>query len=166
MRSRRLTPYVIAAALATVPVAQAQRGSDVDDASESCLSMNLVRAARALDDDTILFEMRDGDMYLSPLDRECPGLQRNNRFSYNLRTGARIPRLCHTDTITVIEQSGVGMTCGLGRFEPITQDALDALLRAPNEPAAELTVIDVDVEESEADSEPQAPTEGEAEQQC
>jgi hypothetical protein len=139
---------VLAAGLNCAASAMAQDDDGIDDESESCLSMNLVRSARAIDDETILFELRDGRMYLNSLDQDCPGLRRNNRFSYNLRTGARIPRLCHTDTITVIERSGDGFTCGLGRFEPISVVAAEDLQPAPDEPDPEVTVIDVETDEA------------------
>ena len=137
---------VLAAGLDCAAPAMAQGDDAVGDESQSCLSMNLVRSARAIDDRSILFELRDGRLFLSSLDQECPGLRRNNRFSYNLRTGARIPRLCYTDTITVIERSGDGFTCGLGRFEPISVAAAEELRTVPDDPDPEVTVIDVDVD--------------------
>ena len=149
---------VLAAGLCCAGLAVAQDDDAIDDESESCLSMNLVRSARAIDDRTILFELRDGRLFLSSLDQECPGLARNNRFSYNLRTGARIPRLCYTDTITVIERSGDGFTCGLGRFQPISVAAAEELQPAPDEPDPEVTVIDVEVDEPASEQqEPDGP---------
>lgn len=129
----------------------AQDDNDEDDDSVSCLSMNLVRSANAIDDDTVLFELRNGDMFISRLEQTCLGLRRNNRFSYNLRSGARIPRLCHTDTITVIETSGDGFTCGLGRFEPVSAAAIDALIARPEDEAPVVTVTEVDVTETADD---------------
>jgi len=131
----------------------AQEGDDVnaaavEDESVTCLSMNRVRTANAVNDRVVLFALSNGDMYLNQLDRDCPGLGLYNRFSYNLRTGARIPRLCHSDTLTVIEPTGDGFTCGLGRFEPVSAAALEALQRDPNEPEPEVTVIDIEADES------------------
>ena len=125
-----------------------------DDTSLSCLSMNLVRSAGAVDDRTLLFELRNGTRYLSRLDQDCPGLARNNRFSYNLRTGARIPRLCHTDTITVIEPTGDGFVCGLGRFELLSEARLEQLQRDASEPPVAVEIIEIEL--TEPDVEPAA----------
>lgn len=147
--SRHPGAWVVALGLLFAASASAQDDEAVDPDPLSCLSMNLVRSSLAVDDATLLFYYRDGRVFLSALDQTCPGLRRNNRFSYNLRTGARIPRLCHTDTITVIEQSGTGFTCGLGRFEEVSEGRIQELLRELNESQPEVTVTEIETEDPE-----------------
>ena len=150
---RLLKSCVVAAGLCWAMSAAAQDDDNVDTTSLTCLSMNLVRQANAVDDRTVVFYLRDGRIYLNSLEQNCPGLRRNNRFSYNLRTGARIPRLCNTDTITVIEQSGTGFTCGLGRFQPISVGRVEELLRSPNEEPPIVTVTEIEETENAPEQE-------------
>jgi hypothetical protein len=66
-------------------------------------------------------------VYRTYLPRECPGLERNDRFSYETRGG----QLCDIDTITVLEQFGTRLnpsfTCRLGEFIPITREEAENL---------------------------------------
>lgn len=143
-RRRHLAICVVAAGLFSATSAAAQDDDEFDETPVTCLSMNLVRQASAVDDRTVLFHLRDGRIYLNSLQQNCPGLRRNNRFSYNLRTGARIPRLCHMDTITVIEQTGSGFTCELGRFQPISADRVADMLRDSTETPPDVTVTEIE----------------------
>ena len=67
-----------------------------------------------------LLPARQQEIYRTYLPRECPGLERNDRFAYE----ARNSQLCDVDVITVLEQIGVSLTpsftCRLGEFIPIT----------------------------------------------
>jgi hypothetical protein len=159
---RHTRSCAVAAALffATAASSQDDDASADDTDSLTCISMNLVRQATAIDDRTIVFRLRDGRMYLNTLEQECLGLQRNNRFSYNLRTGARIPRLCHTDTITVIEQAGTGFTCGLGRFEPVSAIRVEDLLPARTDPST-VSVREIEIGDAEGSTEQQGPEDDE-----
>ena len=49
-----------------------------------------------------------------------------------MQSGARHARLCSTDSITVLETLGRGLNCGLGMFEPLTQEELESLTGGPN----------------------------------
>ena len=53
----------------------------IDAEPEVCLSMNRVSKTKVIDDRTILFYARGGDIYLNALEQNCPGLRRNGRFS-------------------------------------------------------------------------------------
>lgn len=96
---------------------------------ERCITLNRVERTEVIDDRTIIFHMRGGGLFLNHLDRECPGLKREERFMYS-PTGNR---LCSIDTVTVLEQWAFGLTrgftCSLGMFHPISQADLAELKR-------------------------------------
>ncbi len=97
-----------------------------------CLSMASVRSTKIIDDSTVLFFQGRGRVYLNRLERECVGLARNGKFTFQVHTGARHARLCATDTITVLERTGRGFNCGLGLFEEISREEADIFLLGPN----------------------------------
>jgi hypothetical protein len=115
--------------------ALAQEDDEVFDRTpKNCILSSSIDNTDAVDDQNILFYMRDRGVYRNTLPRKCPGLQRENRMSYEL-TGTR--RLCSTDTITVLEQSGLGaggigglrdgFTCRLGEFVPLSPEEIEDL---------------------------------------
>jgi hypothetical protein len=112
--------------------AAAQEGDDADDEPVRCLSMASIRSTRVVDDQTVLFFHGRGRAYVNRLERECVGLARNGKFTYEVHTGARHARLCATDSITVLERTGRGFNCGLGMFEAISQEEADSFLLGPN----------------------------------
>jgi hypothetical protein len=95
-----------------------------------CLRLNVIKRSEVLDNRHILFEMRNGDLYVNTLARACPGLSRNNAFMY--RTS--LSELCDLDIITVLDNIGFGLrpgiSCGLGLFVPIKKEELDGLKKA------------------------------------
>jgi hypothetical protein len=101
-----------------------------NDAPVRCLSMSGVRTTRIVNDSNILFFQRNGHVYLNVLDQTCAGLSRSGKFTYSVQTGARTVRLCDADTITVMETTGRGFTCGLGRFYPVSAEAANEMLGA------------------------------------
>lgn len=122
---------VAAAAFVSPERAAAQRDS-IDREPVDCISLRRIDSTNVVDDRTILFYMRGGDLaYVNELSRDCQRLEREGRFSYESRTG----RLCTSDTVTVIESFGArlqdGATCPLGQFAPLTRDAADALAEGP-----------------------------------
>ena len=90
---------------------------------------------------------------MNRLDRECLGLARSGTFTYQVQSGARYVRLCDSDSITVLETGGRGFNCGLGMFEPLSQDRLESLLGGPS-PAIVTTPVEL-----RKDDEPAAPAE-------
>lgn len=103
--------------------AQGDGEEDFDRTPLSCLSVSRIRNTDIIDDRTILFFLRGNKQtYRAYLPRECPGLERNDRFAYEARNG----QLCDVDVITVLEQIGVSLTptftCRLGKFIPITAE--------------------------------------------
>ena len=105
----------------------------IDREGERCINTRNIRNTDILDERTILFRMRGGDHYLNYLRSDCPGLLREERFSYRTTGG----RLCRVDMIRVLEQFGgyiqEGMGCGLGVFYPITAEEAEFLALEPEE---------------------------------
>ena len=113
-----------------------------------CLSLSRIDHTEIIDNHSIAFFLKGGDIYLNRLQRACPGLRPGQAFSYRTGTG----RLCNVDTIRVLENYGLGLSlsaaCGLGPFTPIGADALAVLkgeYAGPEEDT--ITVIEVEVEE-------------------
>ncbi len=100
---------------------------DVDREGERCISTSRIRNTHVVDDKTILFYMNGGDIYRNTLSFACPGLKRENRFSYKVSAG----RLCGVDSIRVLENFGgslgPGISCGLTEFYAISEDEADFL---------------------------------------
>ena len=83
-------------------------------AARDCVTTSTLRNTAVLDDQTILFQLRDGSVWKNTLDLSCPTLAFHESFSY-VSHGMR---LCDLDTIKVFEPFGAsGATCGLGKFE-------------------------------------------------
>ena len=100
-----------------------------DQPPEQCLLSNRIRGTAVVDDRTVLFYLRGGEVYQNILPRDCLRLKRNDRFTYETFSN----RLCSTDMITVLERSGGnynrGATCRLGAYFPISESAAEELLR-------------------------------------
>jgi len=111
-----------------------------------CVSLARIDFTEVIDDRTIAFHLRGGDIYLNRLRRVCQGLEREKRFSY--RTVTR--RLCSSDSISVLENTGFGIsrgsTCRLSMFDPSHEDEI-AILKG-EELEAEISVEEIDPEES------------------
>lgn len=118
-----------------------------------CLSMGSIRSTRVVDDQTVLFFHGRGRVYVNRLERACVGLLRNGTFTYQVQSGARAARLCDTDSITVLELTGRGFNCGLGMFEPISQEEADSFLLGPNRA---VTSTPVEPPKTEEDAPPAA----------
>lgn len=87
-----------------------------------CVTASRIERTQVIDERTILFYMRGGEIYRNQLSVNCRPLLREKSFSYDLRTN----RLCDIDVITVIEHMGStlreGVSCGLGKFYPVTEE--------------------------------------------
>ena len=105
----------------------------IDREGERCINTRNIRSTDILDERTILFRMRGGDYFVNYLRNDCPGLVREERFSYRSSGG----RLCQVDMIRVLEQFGgfiqEGMSCGLGAFYPISEEEAEFLALEPEE---------------------------------
>jgi hypothetical protein len=145
-----LAVALLAAASLTGTVAQENEGGGEDEPLR-CLSMASIRSTRVVDDQTVLFFHGRGRVYVNRLERACVGLARNGKFTYEVHTGARHARLCETDSITVLERTGRGFNCGLGMFEPISQDEADTFVSGPSRA---VTSIPVELPKGDEPAEP------------
>lgn len=137
----------------TCGTAWAQGGADEafdDRAWEDCVPHRRIDTTSVIDDRTVIFYMRGGEIYENRLDRVCPRLERAGRFSYSVSTG----RLCSNDMITVFDpfDPAPGVSCGLGDFRPILLEEAERLERGPDpaEEGIEIETIDVPVEDGES----------------
>lgn len=111
-------------------------GADAAD-TVSCVNLKWIDRTKALDEQTIVFYMRNGDIYVNHLSNRAPGLTHNRPFMYKTSTG----QLCDSDIITVLEPVGFGYTEGswsaLGKFVPTDEASVDAM---KNGQSADVTV--------------------------
>jgi hypothetical protein len=135
----RQIPYLIGSIVVGTfqPLEAARAQDDFDRTPADCVRASNIRSTQVIDNRTILFYMRGNRVFQNQLPEDCPRLAAERRFSYERRVGQRVGRLCSVDAITVIESFSVtpfGATCRLGKFHPITQTEVDAILgvsRAP-----------------------------------
>ena len=117
LKSLRLFTALLMAALVVPAGAGAAEGQGKPAApapkTVQCVPLRMIRQTRILDDKTILFEMRSGEIWRNELPYDCHGLKREDRFGYK----TSMDQLCSTDLITVLPTMGIaGPTCGLGEF--------------------------------------------------
>jgi hypothetical protein len=132
MHKRVFIPAAACLVLSLSPFAPALADEAPEEGGERCVNMRTVSNTEVIDDQTILFYMRNGVIYRNYLPRRCSGLAREQRFSYS----TTISRLCDIDTITVLYNQGGGLSsgasCGLGKFYPISKDEAQALKEPPD----------------------------------
>lgn len=134
--------------------ALAQDDGAFDRTPQQCITVSRIDQTEALDDQNILFRMRGKQVFRNTLPRKCPGLERENRISYRTSAG----RLCNIDTITVLEQFGVGFrpgfTCQLGEFVPLSPAEVEELEAIedgrPGRSAIETSEVEIEPAEDEA----------------
>lgn len=123
------TGFILSAILSTSVVLAQDTGEGeeisadeliLDRESVRCISAAAIRETDAIDDQTIVFRLRNGDYFVNVLDIRCDSLERRNRFSFSTPSG----RLCSGNMISVVRSFGGASTsavgCGLRRFFPIT----------------------------------------------
>jgi len=128
-----ITATFVVATLVVATSAVAQGGAaDVEGAfdrtPQDCVIVSQIDQTDAVDDQNLIFTMRNRKVYRNHLPRQCPGLERENRIAYESRNA----RLCSIDTITVLEQRfGIGFqpgfTCRLGEFVPLSPAEIEDL---------------------------------------
>jgi hypothetical protein len=127
-----------------------------DRTPEDCVIVQRIDQTDALDDQTIIFRMRGDRVYRNTLPNKCPGLQRENRIAWATSTS----RLCDIDTITVLEDFGVGFrpgfTCRLGQFVPLSEAEVEDIdLRKKGEPgqrSIETSSVEIERDDAAAES--------------
>lgn len=131
----------------------AQRGADdevIDTTPQACVIVRRINDTVVVDDKTVLFYMRGGDIYENFLKRSCPGLGRAKSFSYGVTAG----RLCGSDMITVFDPFSPqpGQTCGLGEFRPVTPERAAFLEAGPAASVSQPEVKTIDLPVEDADT--------------
>jgi len=124
---------LLSAALFSVSAAAQDGDERADDAGldrtpQSCIVASRIDRTEVIDDNTIIFHMRGRNQaYANYLPRRCPNLAREDRFTYQRRSG----QLCDDTTITVLElyAPGLGFTCQIGQFHPVTPEEVDEMRR-------------------------------------
>lgn len=98
------------------------------DEPRNCLNLMTIDRTEVVDDDTMLFYTRNGAVYRNELKQACPTLGFEQRFMYR----TTLTQLCDIDVITVLQDVGFGFlptaSCGLGKFQPIDEQAAEELL--------------------------------------
>jgi hypothetical protein len=156
----------VSAALLAPSSLIAQEDEPLDRTPVECLSTTSIDRTDVVDDQTIIFFMRGKRIFRNYLPRKCPGLEREDRFSYQTTNS----RLCDIDTITVLEQWGSrlqpGFTCALGAFHPISAEEAEALkeLEEDGRQRDGVEVEPAELPEDEADEAADAPSEERSEQ--
>jgi hypothetical protein len=97
---------------------------------QRCVNTRPISRTEILDDQDILFYMRNGEIYLNHLRKTCKRLAEEGRFAYSTMTS----RLCTDDIISVLTDSGFGLTtgrsCKLGNFYAVTEEQAEKI-KAP-----------------------------------
>lgn len=135
MKATLVTALGVLSALSMM-TAPARAAEVASSEAVNCLYLRSVDHTHVVDDQHILFYMRNGTIYLNRLEHPALGLDRYEPFMYQ-PTGTQ---LCRQDTITVLERWGFGLTRGasstLGQFRPIDEARANAL-RKGEVPAGE-----------------------------
>jgi len=120
------------------------------EGAENCVRLSAIRNTRIVDDQTIIFYMRGGNIFINRLPRRCNGLKRGDGYSYE----TSLSQLCNTDIIRVLERFGSALprptvACGLGFFQPTTAEAVDLLINEPPEVDPEAVEPELEAPEPE-----------------
>lgn len=112
MHTPKLSGLTIAlmAAVALPGLTLAETPAAVSNAKK-CIDLVRIDHTEVVDDSTILFHMKGGEIMQNKLPHRCFGLKFEDGFSY----AVSLPQLCSTDIIKVFRR---GTACGLGQFTP------------------------------------------------
>ncbi len=152
----------LGASAPSLPVA-AQDDDVLDRTPRDCVTVSRIRRTKIIDDKTILFYMRGSGIYQNILERDCPRLEREGRFMYEIRGY----RLCDIDTITVLDRFGAGFgrgfTCRLGEFHPITREEAEEIERIAAGEVEQDEVIEIEEVELPPEDEEARPADSDQE---
>jgi hypothetical protein len=91
----------------------------------TCLSDNQISRYRPLGNRHLLFEGKQGQLWVNMLRGRCPGLDKHSVIIMKPKLGGR---LCDMDNFGAVDSVGVGLStapnCSLGQFKPITEAQL------------------------------------------
>jgi len=101
--------------------ARAETGAQEEgDKAQACVPIAQIDHTKILDDQNVLFYMKNRKIYKNHLPNRCAGLKAADTFRYKTSQS----QLCNVDIITVLNRTGgdfmPGPSCGLGMFEPYT----------------------------------------------
>lgn len=92
-----------------------------DAEARDCVNLNRLDDTEVIDDRTILFFLKNDEIYVNRLRNRCHGLEFEESFMYETTTG----QLCNLDLITVLRDMGFGFTrgasCALTKFQRISE---------------------------------------------
>jgi hypothetical protein len=139
----------VLAAILAAPLSPAIGDEGDASVAATCLHRSAIRSTKVLDDQNVLFVMRDKSFYNSALTKHCPAMHRGAPLSFNYADG----KLCAGASFTVMMRSGPssnpmsywdpttqqrvimqgpsftpGAICELGIFAPLTQDEVKDLI--------------------------------------
>lgn len=87
---------------------------------ERCIPINQIQRTEVVDDQNVLFYMRDKQVYNNHLPQRCTGLAMAKAFKYATAQS----QLCNVDIISPLGHTTgevvPGASCGLGMFVPTT----------------------------------------------
>ena len=131
-RTRRTRLGVLAALIAAAGVTSVEAQDHSKNVAQSCLYRTNVDHTKVLDDQNILFFMRDRSIYQNTLTDRCYALKSTKRFGYS---EAPMHRICMGSLISVLEDLTPGAVsrnslCKLGAFVPVDDDVADELIAA------------------------------------
>lgn len=116
-----------AAALIATACAAATAAAQDENETRKCVDLMRIDHTEVVDESTILFYMKGGDVYRNSLPNRCPSLATQERFMYRVA----LSQLCSIDVITVLADVGFGFiptgSCGLGDFQPIDAEIAEQL---------------------------------------
>jgi hypothetical protein len=125
MKNRLLTILVSTLAATTAAAADAPQPKALH-----CVDLSRIKQTEILDDQHMLFRMNDGKQYLNTLPHRCPGMRKDQ--PYLVRTIG--DRLCDLDLVTMLDTAPFGFmpgaSCGLSKFEPVTNEQIEMVKRA------------------------------------
>ena len=106
----RIALLAVLALLGSTALAFAQRAQT--DQAPVCIDVRDIQSRRAISNQEIRFEMKDGSVWVNHLKRSCPNLRFENAFSWDVTGGTVCANL---QTIYVLNS---GNACQLGEFTP------------------------------------------------
>jgi len=122
MKTPVMLSVVIAMAAASAWAAEAPAPAGQ---TETCVPLMQIDHTQILDDQNVLFFMKNRKVYKNHLPNRCAGLKSADTFRYKTSQN----QLCNVDVITVLNRAGSdympGPSCGLGVFEPYTPPTKD-----------------------------------------
>lgn len=140
MTRPRNVPLALGALALTTALTTSAAAQEPDPTMKSCVSLFRVDHTDVIDNQTILFYMKGGEIYRNSLPYDCPGLDYEDTFMYRVS----LNQLCNVDVITVLQNAGFGLlpgaSCGLGKFQSVNRETVDQLLSGKPEPAVEVEV--------------------------